>query len=281
MADTRKRDFFFTLNNYSENDVSQVEALFPEATYLIYGKEVGKENGTPHLQGYFRYSNARYLKAITKKVDRWHLEVMQTNPHACINYCKKECDYKEFGDPPLKPEDGGKIESARWNDIRENAKRGKFDELPADYACTHFSNAVRMHAHTLLHRELPDLATIKGYWVSGPSGVGKSRWARTHAAETNQRFYLKENEDLKWWDGYTDEEIVLIEEWDPNMTKYVKWLKQLVDHYAVTVQTKGGMIKIRPKEVIITSNYSLEDCFRGLPPVELEALNRRFERITF
>ena len=122
---------------------------------------------------------------------------------------------------------------------------------------------------------------IASFIFLGPSGVGKSRWARTHAAETNQRFYLKENEDLKWWDGYTDEEIVLIEEWDPNMTKYVKWLKQLVDHYAVTVQTKGGMIKIRPKEVIITSNYSLEDCFRGLPPVELEALNRRFERITF
>jgi len=47
-------NFVFTLNNYTEEEVEEIDAIVGtegcSVVYLDYGKEVGQE-GTPHLQG--------------------------------------------------------------------------------------------------------------------------------------------------------------------------------------------------------------------------------------
>ena len=48
------RSWLFTLNNYSEDEYRSIQSWCTnECDYAVIGKEVGEE-GTPHLQGYFR-----------------------------------------------------------------------------------------------------------------------------------------------------------------------------------------------------------------------------------
>lgn len=55
----RCRKWVFTLNNYTETDVVSVQLyLNGSALKWIFGREVGKE-GTPHLQGYMEFKNAK------------------------------------------------------------------------------------------------------------------------------------------------------------------------------------------------------------------------------
>jgi hypothetical protein len=50
-------------------------------------------------------------------------------------------------------------------------------------------------------------------------------------------------------------------------------LKEWCDHHPFAAETKGSTTVLRPPKVIITSNYSMEECFTD--PNILEPLKRR------
>lgn len=88
----------FTLNNYTEEEIELINSFLKKCIYGIYGKEVG-EQGTPHLQGYFKLQNRRRLGGLKKEkcFIRAHLEPSRKCDQANVNYCKKENDFTEFG----------------------------------------------------------------------------------------------------------------------------------------------------------------------------------------
>ena len=90
------RAFCFTINNWTEDDISFLDEL--SCRYLCYGKEVG-ESGTPHLQGYVYFDNRRSVKGIVK-VLRGHVEVAKGNAEQNAAYCSKDGDFFERGDRP-------------------------------------------------------------------------------------------------------------------------------------------------------------------------------------
>ena len=67
----------FTLNNYTEDEVSGVVTFLQhsDVRYGGFGREVGTHNGTPHLQGWFylhspkRLSQIKAWKAPDARVD--------------------------------------------------------------------------------------------------------------------------------------------------------------------------------------------------------------------
>ena len=83
-----------------------------------------------------------------------------------------------------------------------------------------------------------------------------------------------------WWDGYANEEVVVIEEWCPKNEMTASGLKIWADRYPFSCEVKGGTIRrIRPKKIIVTSNYSMEQCFERVE--DLEPLKRRFKEVYF
>ncbi|EMD42418.1 replication-associated protein, putative [Entamoeba histolytica KU27] len=114
----------------------------------------------------------------------------------------------------------------------------------------------------------------KNAWIYGPSATGKSRLVREYAKSRGYRIYEKLSN--KWWDNYDGEEIVLIEDLDPQVCKLlVHHIKLLADRYPFRAEIKGGSVRLEPRfQFIVTSNYSLAECFEG---PDGAAIARRFD----
>lgn len=255
------KHWVFTLNNYSAADLEKLRTA--EYTYLVVGREKG-ESGTPHLQGYIAFGTKRRMPK--KLLSRAHWEVMRGTPAQAAEYCKKEGDYEEYGQMP---ETGGEKEKRRWEEALSAAKRGKFEEVPADIAIRYHSNLRKIHAE---HAPRPEpISKLEHQWIYGDTGVGKT----TRAREENPKAYLKGAN--KWWCGYAGEEVVIIEEWSPDHHVLAHHLKQWADHWPFRAEVKGGSAEIRPRKIVITSNYSIDDCFQRQQ--DREPLKRRFCQI--
>lgn len=94
----------FTWCNYPKNALK--ELLVPKfnslgASYII-GKEIGKENLTPHLQGYVEFPNK--LRPIeTIRLPQIHWSLAMGNKQQNIEYCSKENDFITGGKFHQKP----------------------------------------------------------------------------------------------------------------------------------------------------------------------------------
>lgn len=55
------RNYVWTLNNYTDENLFEIDSLIENESnlirYICYGKEVGENTKTPHLQGYLELTD--------------------------------------------------------------------------------------------------------------------------------------------------------------------------------------------------------------------------------
>lgn len=266
----RARGFCFTWNNYTAEDVLHVQSL--DCTYMVFGKEVAPTTGTPHLQGYVYYVNARTKKAVIKDFKgKAHIIIAKGDAQQNADYCGKDAEPFTKGIKPLSDKEKGLREKEKWKLVRTAAQAGNWSEIPDDIYIRYQASLKRIHREDQAVPE--DLARKQHYgiWIYGPPGTGKSHLARTKYGP----YYMK---DLnKWWDDYSGKDTVIIDEYAPEHSKYmIPFMKKWVDRWSFSAEVKGGRVVLRPPLIIVTSNYSIEECFQG---IDLEAIGRRFTRI--
>ena len=263
----RARCFTFTMNNYP--DTSMVDTI--DCKYIIYGKEGKEPDKTDHLQGFIQVKQQATLKAMIKRLPGCHVEIARDLHHA-IEYCKKEEDFTERGDRPKTGDQKGADEQERWLGYRMAAEEGRLEEIPEKIKACHYKYFQHCGDQASKKRKLEDTET-QHEWYWGESGTGKSRKAR----EENPDAYLKMCN--KWWCGYDDEEVVIIEDFDKKHDVLAHHLKIWADRYPHLAEYKGGAKKIRPKKLIVTSNYHPREIWTD--PSDLEPIERRFNCIEF
>lgn len=273
MADRKKRDYSWTLNNYTSGDIDLLENLEknPKVRYLCFGKEYGKEN-TPHLQGYIYFHNATAFTTFKKLLPRAHIEPSRGTSGENIKYCSKDGDFYEHGDRPISQKRKGELGLEYWEEQLSLAKKGRVQDCDPKLQITHFN---ALNAISARYAPLPpDNDLIANDWYYGPTGTGKSLKARTD----NPVLYLKMCN--KWWDGYQGEEVVLIEDFDKNHHVLGHHLKIWADRYAFAAEVKGSKVNLRPRKIIVTSNWHPREIWPN-EEQSLEPILRRFKLTHF
>lgn len=266
---SKRRDYVFTINNPTGWDDQEIESCAREAIYLCYGKEVG-ESGTPHYQGFVMFANARTQASVKRMLTRAHLEPRKGTTTQAIAYCEKDGDFHQWGERPA-----AKLSSKeRWKWVIDKAEAGDVDAIKDEEPAIYLRYLSTLRG---LNRRRPSIldGELGNEWWWGPTGTGKSRALH----EQYPGHYQKPLN--KWWDGYEDEEVVGLEEVHPGCRGWLgHFLKIWADRYPFTAEVKGGTLKnVRPRKLIVTSNYTIEECFPDTQ--DYEPLRRRFNVTKF
>ncbi len=260
----RSKHWVLTLNNPTSEDGVEPN----DFEYLILGKEVGEE-GTPHLQGYCVFKNRQYLSGAKKVWPRAHLEIKRGTVEEAITYCKKDGKFEEWGVVPM---ESGYVEKKRWIDAYESAKARDFEAIPKDMLVRCYHNFKRIAQD---NPEIPDdLGEKKNYWIFAPSQYGKSEYVRKRWGPAKK--YIYDKAPNKWWVGYKNQPTIMLEDYGPKQCKHLGWyMKRWADRFSFPIESKGGGRQIRPERIVVTSQYTIEECFAD--KLEREAIKNRFE----
>lgn len=265
------KDFCFTLNNYTEDELLELKRLENEEriVYLVCGEEVG-ESGTPHLQGFVQFERKISIAGIKKLFGstRLHVEVRRGTPEQAADYCKKENNYFEFGSIRTVGQ-GHRSDLARSKEILD--KGGNLTDV-ADQCFDAFIKYNKgLQLYLDIKRPVRTWQT-QVIWLWGRTGSGKSRKAfeESYSMCNGSVAYIGDT-SLKWYNPYRGERGIVLDDFDGDAS--LPELLQLLDRYPKRVPVKGGFVEFVGYYVWITSNRSPFDMYGQFH--QWEALNRR------
>lgn len=270
---------------------SEAPPLWDEKSmrYLCYSPELCPDTGRKHWQWYVYFKSQKTLSAAQKHITKigWAPTTMlpsEGSPQQNREYCggsdyedkdgkkkTKNDSFVEYGELPVK---------GRRVDIEEIGDKILSGELTSDEVCC--ENKEFHHQYGRTCDRLEDIhlrgrwrkEMTKGHWICGPAGVGKSHSAfkdfdpRTH--------YVLNTNDNGWWEGYKQQETVIINDFRGSDMKYGELL-DLVDKWPKTVKRRGREpMPFTSKLVIITSSMTPKEAYSTL--AKSDSLKQLYDR---
>lgn len=284
----RMRNAVATVNNYTDADIEKMQEFFTnQCSYGVFGKEVGEECGTPHLQCYFELLKQMSIRQIRKFTPEKIANIKQgraPDPKARAGYCKKGNDPKKSEDnedpnyynkyfvvpgPGYEGYEHGEISSpGTRNDIKKAAEQIKSGEKTVRQIRD--ENPMMIHQYGRVLQEVEndsfrlkfrcgEMTTCT--WIHGLPGRGKSHTAFMDECSSIGGYHPDKVYD---WDleqefqcGYEGQEIVIINEYKgPHQIKYGVLLK-LIDKWPMKIKRKSPLAAMQfvSRHIIITSIF--------------------------
>lgn len=288
---SRKYSWCFTLNNYTEAEVEELKEVEPK--YLVFGKEVG-EKGTPHLQCFILFENAKSFNAVKKllpeRIAKLEPRYDASSDWRAMCYCKKgkqtkkeweelyedgpnwgkDADYWEIGTKPRKPCQGKRNDLKLIRDqIKEGANMRQIIETATSY------QQLKMAELLIKYKPIKEREPPKVRWFWGPSGSGKTRTAY-------EMFGYDDTYSMtldKWWDGYDGQKKVIIDDIRRDTLTWKSFLN-LFDRYPVRCESKGTSRQMDADEIIITCPMRPTELYADMEGKEdFKQITRRFTEI--
>lgn len=267
--ETRNRHqvWMATFNQDFEIAKQAIETFAPNCKWLLWVDETAPTTGHGHIHAGFclkERNRFSWVKNAFKPVNpRLDYQKKGTSPDGLKKYFSKTgAEIHVIGELPEKKKSTPMIE--RCAEAITKAKENRLDEVDADLLLRHYTTLRKLMMRFAPESDLDwtDEEMQKHFfWVYGPTGTGKSHLARMMAKQLNVPITLKSIN--KWWDDYRPGSLVVIDEADPDRCKYLAgFFKQWFDKWTFKPEVKGDhTLEIRPQWMIVTSNYSIEECF--------------------
>lgn len=266
--------FFLTYPQCAETKEDLLDFLLKLGADKVVVAREKHESGEPHLHAYLKFEKKKDIRKPTYFDFKGYHGNYQTAkcPAAVIKYVKKDEDFLEFNISIKDYEKGQKMHKSvvgqelitKQKTVEEAVK--EHPELIFQYG-----SLKRNVDQYLLNTTAPWSGFRENLWIVASTGKGKSQWCY----RTYPDAYRKSQN--KWWDGYTGQETVILEDMDTNVLGH--YLKIWGDHYACTGEIKGGTVPLFHKRFIITSQYYISNLWKDDTEMA-EAIARRFKTVT-
>lgn len=253
------KTFTLTLNNWTKEEEQMLKDF--DCLYMAIGHEVGA-NGTPHLQAFMSFKTTKRPEGLKKICPRGHWE-NSIDEEAAHNYCLKDLDYfvKDVRCRGKRTDLENAIKC-----LKENGMKEMKQQFPIEFIKYHKG------LEKLIDHNPRD---FKPYveWIYGPTGAGKTKsvWDK----EKNNCYIS--NKNLQWWDGYENEEAVLIDDFRGDFCTFHELLR-ILDRYPYKVAVKGGFKELNSKRMYITSCYHPTEVYSTRE--DINQLIRRIDKVT-
>jgi len=242
----------------------------PIKDYVVAQEE--HKDGSLHLHAYLRYASRVSWSTRLWDISNYHGNYQQAKSwKAVLAYCKKGGNFISN----ISVEDAQAKKAARNSQLLlENPKQLIADGSIGLLQLPQLLKAKA--AHSLLDAAITT-DDVRGVWVTGLSGSGKSHFVRTRH-QPHELFIKSQN---KWWDGYSGEPFILLDDFDLQGLCLSHYLKIWADRWACTGEIKGATINLRHTTFYVTSQYLIDDLWSGDDNKEIrDALQRRFKLVT-
>lgn len=263
---TKSRSFIITDWNLSLEFYDILSKTSSVAVrYIVVGYDKG-ENGNGqtegvHFHAWIYYENPRELRTVLKQLAPRHVEITQGKTNQVYEYVvKKDLNPNgpifEFGERP---------QQGKRTDLHEAARKVLSGErTPDSYLNEEEANIYHQYGRTLekmynlkLSEQHRDWET-KILWITGPTGVGKSR--AVYKNYNDEDYYIWEYHKSGWQDGYKGQKIVIMEDFRGEV-KYQDLLR-LGDRYPMKLPVRyKEPVPFLSTLIIITSSMTPEDIY--------------------
>lgn len=229
--------------------------------YYIWQQEVG-ESGTPHIQGYFiSTSSIRLTGARSLFTMHPHLEKRSQSHEIARDYCKKATFdgalKNEHGDEPAGP--------GHRSDCALAAALVVSGQTDSQIAILYPEIFMRNHRgisalRAAINSSSPPALLPNTFLLKGPTGSGKSRFVQEVFG--HNCFWFTTSPSGCWWDGYSGQETIIIDDVKPGTIGYLDLLRML-DRYPcrMAVKTTFTWRAATTINVVLTSNVEIEDWY--------------------
>lgn len=247
------RNWCFTLNNYTKGDEIQLDYRKNDVKYMIYGREIAPKTGTPHLQGFVIMPNACRMSFMKSTIhDKAHWTACKGSVDQNFTYCAKSKDIVEIGVKPVSKQGKRNDLVVAVDVLKKKGLKAMIEELPHMYV--KFHGGFDKLASRLTKPRDPNNPPIVT-WLWGPSGTGKTR----QVFEKEPDLWIS-GKNLKWWEGYENQEAILIDDFRGDFCTFHELLR-ILDRVPFRVEVKGGSRELNSKRIYITSCYKPEDVY--------------------
>lgn len=163
-AARRGRNWCFTLNNYTPEEIKNIQKI--DADH-VFQEEKG-ESGTPHLQGVVMFKNARTFKQVKMLIPRAHIEPTK-NKISSIKYCSKPDTrvgqiYHRYG----------KFEQHRHKDTNKKPRK----KIPSE---DEKKNLIKKCVEELLEDKKDDEKIFKDHWEHSVGWLAAQELEESHS----------------------------------------------------------------------------------------------------
>ena len=274
------RSWLITWNNYPDLDTVLERIKSKKFRYCIACAETAPTTGTPHVHIALYFTRGRSGNSLVKQfkcnVDckgkgKWKDELR--------DYIIKAPGHKKHNEQgEVFFEEGNKPSPGKRTDIAaacieiENGR--KVDDIAIeDPMFYHMYGRTLSKIEDIALRQRFRTEMTVGTWYYGSTGVGKSHDAFTNFTPETHYVYPDDN---GWWDGYTGQETVIINDFRGSLT--YGFLLNLVDKWPVSVRRRcREPVPFLAKHVIITSSEPPWEVYNNLSANDsLDQLHRRF-----